>query len=224
MIPPTDPFALKFDAIDVDPERAPARAAIENAMAHVAPQDELLTASAAAPEFAQPGFYLLEDAGGRFIVDRDLGVVTLADETLLQRERNAVHGVTLRVVEPSGDSYQLDMQLRITGRVPQMVGGEDFAAIAGLTDETVLTAVRVPTLIVPPEAPAPAGETTAPAAEPEQIAWTRFAAAEGHTARAPRTQPRRGFIVAEPPTTGEPISLAFEGLPAAFAAHLPWSF
>jgi hypothetical protein len=223
MIPPLDPFAQKFDSIDVDPARTPAREAIENAMSYIAPQDQLLTAPAAAPELPQPGFYLLNDANGRFVVDREMGVVTLADESILRSERNAIHAVLLRVVEPSGVSYELDMQLRISGRVPQMVGAEEFAAIAGLTDETVLTTVRTPVLVMPAETPAPVIEAASATADPVQIAWTRFAVAKAHIARAPRTQPRRGFILTEMPATGDPVSLTFDGLPQAFPSHLPWS-
>lgn len=224
MIPPLDPFAQKFDSIDVDPARAPAREAIESAMAGLAPIDEPLTASAAAPEFADPGFYLLDDADGRFVVDHEIGVVTLADEALLQRERGEVHGIRLRVIEPSGASYELDMQLRVTGRVPQMVGAEEFAAIAGLTDETVLTTLRVPLLVMPKDEPTPALVETKPAiAELAQIEWTRFSVAHGHIARLPRNQPRRSFIVPELPPTNERVSLEFGGLPETFSAHLPWS-
>ncbi|MEZ5959320.1 MAG: hypothetical protein R3C30_02685 [Hyphomonadaceae bacterium] len=207
MIPPLDPSAQNFDA--VDPAEAPTRQAIENAMAHVAPREE------------KPGFYLLDDANGRFAVDREIGVVTLADETLLQSERNAVHGVRLRVVEPSGATYELDMQLRITGRVPQMLGAEEFAAIAGLTDETILVAPRVPVLVVPKNEPdVAASRTETPVTT---ATWTRFAVAQGHQSRAPRLQPRRSFIVTDMPRTDESISLEFDGLPPAFSAHLPWS-
>lgn len=220
MIPPLDPFAQSFDSIEIDPDRAPSQAAIESAMSLAAPPEALLTASAAAPELPQPGFYLLNDADGRFVVDRDTGIVTLADDTLLQRERNAIHAIRLRVVEPSGASYDLDMQLRITGRVPQMVGAEEFAAIAGLTDETILAAPRVPVLAVIADEPA---QTAEPEAAVIPIAWTRFAVAQGHAARAPRNQQRRSFIAADLPVTNEPIMLDFAGVPAPFAAHLPWS-
>lgn len=223
MIPPLDPFTQKFDSIDVDPARTPAREAIDNAMSYIAPHDQLLTPSAGAPELPQPGFYLLNDANGRFVVDREMGVVTLADESILRSERNSVHAVLLRVVEPSGASYELDMQLRISGRVPQMVGAEEFAAIAGLTDETVLTTVRTPVMVMPTATPVPVIETTTATAAPVQIAWTRFAVAKAHVARGPRTQPRRGFIVTEMPATGDPVSLEFDGLPQAFPSHLPWS-
>lgn len=221
MIPPLDPFAQEFDSIDVDPANTPARAAIEDAMANIAPHDALLTPSAAAPDVASPGFYLLDDAGGRFIIDRDIGVVSLADEALLQNERGAAHAIRMRVIEPSGATYELDMQLRITGRVPQMVGAEEFTAIAGLTDETVLTATRVPVLLTETTCPTPTAAP--PAVEPTQIEWTRFAVARGHVARSPRSQPRRSFIAHDLPATLESVSLTFEGLPAPFSAHLPWS-
>ncbi|MBK8544718.1 MAG: hypothetical protein IPL62_14910 [Caulobacteraceae bacterium] len=130
-----------------------------------------------------------------------------------------MHAARLRVIEPSGATYELEMQLRITGRVPQMLGAEEFAAIAGLTDETILVAPRVPLLIVQKDEPAPVTQT-APAT---QQLWTRFSAAQGHQARAPRVQPRHSFIVPELPPVNEPASFEFEGLPSAFSAHLPWS-
>ncbi|HYD87354.1 MAG TPA: hypothetical protein VEA80_07760 [Vitreimonas sp.] len=139
---PLDPFAQNFDSIDI--AQSGVRAAFEHAVA--------ISAPTAAPEFATPGFYLLDDAGGRFVVDRDFGVVSLKDDALLATEHGAVHGVRLKVVEASGSSYELDIQLRLTGRVPQMVGAEDFGFM--------------------PEQAAPA-IVTRPRA---QIAWTAFAA------------------------------------------------
>lgn len=213
MIPPPDPFTQSFDQIEVD--AAPLRQAIESAMSLAAPQE---TADPVAP-----GFYLLNDAGGRFVADRDTGVISLADEELLARERGAIHAVQLRVIEPSGASYDLAMELCISGRVPQMVGADEFTALAALTDDTVLTAVRVPTLITPAEEPAPTAEAREPAATPAQIAWTHFAVAQGHFARTSRAQPRRSFIAPELPAASQSVTLSFDGLPAPFAAHLPWS-
>ena len=216
MIPPLDPFSQQFDSIEIDPARAPSQAAIGAATA--------LSGAPDTPETAGPGFYLLDDANGRFVVDREMGVVTLADESILQSERNAVHGVRLRVIEPSGISYELDMQLRITGRVPQMLGAEEFAAIAGLTDETILIAPRVPVLVMPKEEASPIASIAAPAEAPVTTAsWTRFAVAQGHSSRTPRVQPRRSFITAELPAITEPSSMEFDGLPPSFSAHLPWS-
>jgi hypothetical protein len=116
MIPPLDPFSAKFDSIEI--EGAPSSAAYDHAMALAAP-------TAAAPEL-EPGFYLLSDANGRFVVDRAIGVISVKDDALVEIERGQVHSVRLRVVEPSGAVYELDLRLRITGRVPQMVSEEDF--------------------------------------------------------------------------------------------------
>jgi hypothetical protein len=197
MIPPLDPIAQNSEA----------SAARESIAAH----DEAA------------GFYLLNDANGRFVVDRELGVVTLADDSLLQAERNAVHAVRLRVVEPSGATYELDMQLRITGRVPQMLGAEEFAAIAGLTDETILVAPRVPVLIMPKEEPVRAAEPVRIEAPVTATSWTHFAVAQGHQSRTPRQQPRRSFIIPELPASSQTVSLSFDGMPQSFSAHLPWS-
>ena len=73
-----------------------------------------------------PGFYLLDDCDGRFVVDRDWGVISLRDETVLEKEHGAIHVARLRVVEQSGETYELDLKLRLTGRVPQLVTEEAF--------------------------------------------------------------------------------------------------
>ncbi|MBC7768874.1 MAG: hypothetical protein H7124_08800 [Phycisphaerales bacterium] len=141
---PLDPFAQSFDSIEIG---ARPSAAFDHALA-------LAAVSAAAPDFASSGFHLLDDAGGRFIVDREFGVVSLKDDALLGRERGAVHSVRLKVVEASGASYELDMQLRITGHVPQMVGAEDFGFLPG-------EPTTAPAIVAPPRA---------------QIAWSTFTA------------------------------------------------
>lgn len=73
-----------------------------------------------------PGFYLLDDAGGRFVIDRDWGVISLKDETVLEQEHGAIHMARLRVVEQSGETYELDLKLRMSGRVPQLVSDDAF--------------------------------------------------------------------------------------------------
>lgn len=73
-----------------------------------------------------PGFYLLDDCDGRFVVDRDWGVISLKDETVLEKEHGAIHVARLRVVEQSGDTYELDLKLRMSGRVPQLVSDDTF--------------------------------------------------------------------------------------------------
>lgn len=87
-----------------------------------------------------PGFYLVDDADGRFVVDRDFGVVSLKDAPTFEDARGQVHAVRLNVREPSGLVYDLTLQLRVSGMVPQVVGHEAenaallSAAAADITD------------------------------------------------------------------------------------------
>jgi hypothetical protein len=182
-----DQFAQSFDAIEIDRRRAPSPAAIDCALAACAHE--------------APGFYLADDAGGRFVVDREFGVVSLRDEALLAAERGQVHDVRLRVVESTGDSYLLDLKLRVTGIVPQMVGAEDFG-------------FGEPGMIAPP---------AAPPAPP--VAWTAFAAARGLQSKcALTTQGAYGALlgVALPPVR-ERAAIAFESIPLSAPAHAIWS-
>ncbi len=192
MIPPLDPFAQSFDSIEI--ERAPSPAAIESAFAAVAP-------TAAAPDDGQPGYFLMNDAGGRFTVDREMGIVMLRDETLLTREHGAVYPARLRVIEPSGASYDLDLQLRITGRIPQVVGAEDFALSGG-------------------EAPAPV-QIIAPL-----VAWTSFAPSLGaQTKPALTTEGAYGALLAPfvPPSRERIIIALSEPTPGPTPAGAAWS-
>lgn len=193
MILPPDPFAQSFDSIEID--RAPSPAAIESAFAAIAP-------TAAAPEDGHPGYFLLDDANGRFIVDRDMGIVMLRDETLAAREQGAIYPARLRVVEASGASYDLDLKLRITGRVPQMVGAEDFGFGGDL----------------------PSLET--PARQAVSVAWTAFAAARGLQTKPQLTAHGAygGLLTATLPATRERVTVEFsETLPAPAGAHTAWS-
>lgn len=156
MIPPLDPFALELDSIEADAKSAPAPSAADQAIALAAPETD-----------AQPGFYLLNDALGRFVVDRELGVISVKDEELVANENGNIYTVRLRVIEPSGASYDVDMPLRITGRVPQPVGVQEFV---------------LPNEIVPPVSP-PA--TCAQAAAPPPVPWPTFAVLRGAGAPAP---------------------------------------
>jgi hypothetical protein len=72
------------------------------------------------PEADGPAFQLIDDADGRFVIDSEIGIVTIANDTLLQTEFGAVHGVRMRVRERSGATYELALRLRISGHVPQM--------------------------------------------------------------------------------------------------------
>jgi len=166
-----DPFSARFDSIEIDPQNAPSLAAIDHALAFAAPR-------ATGPDIANAGFYLIDDAEGRFEIDREMGVVSLKDEATLERERFAIHAVRVRVIEPSGESYEMELKLRLTGRVPQMVGAED-----ALFDLAVRDA--------PPAAPIPAPS--------RPLHWTKYAAAHARAGKAEIARTRRAFITPDLP-------------------------
>ena len=183
-----DHFTQRFDAIEIDPARAPLPAAFDSALAACATD--------------RPGFHLDDDAGGRFVVDREFGVISLRDEALLATERGRVHDVRLRVVESTGDSYVLDLKLRVTGVVPQMVGAEDL----GFGEEHA-SAVR-------------------PAAAAEIAPWPAFSPARGRQSLQPLpTEGAFGKLLVTPlPPTGERVVIAFnESVPAPSRADARWS-
>jgi hypothetical protein len=209
-----DPFSALFDAIDVDIERAPTRAAFDHALEIAAPS--------AAPDFAAPGFYLLDDIGGHFEVDREFGVITLKDESILATEHGAVHSVRLRVIEQSGASYDMDMRLRLTGRVPQMVGAEDNAFLVGLASgETHQAAPAAPQAVVAAQTVAATSvEAPAPIAS-----WTRYAAAHAAPGKAELVRTRRTFISAELPAIAAGIAaLSIDETLPPVGLQGPWPY
>jgi hypothetical protein len=127
-----DPFSARFDTIAVDSANAPSAEAIENALAAV-----------------MGNFQLLDDADGRFVVDAQLGIISVASDAILARDAGQTHNVRMRTVEASGACYDLDLTLKITGHVPQMLGAEDFTALARLAADvapaTVTTIQQAPT-------------------------------------------------------------------------------
>jgi hypothetical protein len=112
-----------------------------------------------------PGFYLLDDCNGRFVIDRDIGVITLAHDHLLTLEAGAVHTARVLVIEMSGANYEMNMRLRMTGRVPQVVGHEDNDALSALA------AAPLVDLMTPLQKSV--HDVTAP--EPPAQPWVRFA-------------------------------------------------
>jgi hypothetical protein len=125
----SDAFCCAFDSIEIDPARAPSPAAIEAAMAMCAPPD-------------RPGFYLLDDAGGRFVVDPEFGFISLKDDAIFEAERGQVRTARLKVVEHSGACYELTLRLRISGRVPQMVADAEENARHGLEEPQICASVH----------------------------------------------------------------------------------
>lgn len=175
-----DPFSARFDSIEIDSQSAPSLAAIDHALAFAAPR-------ATGPDIANAGFYLIDDADGRFEIDREMGVVSLKDEATLERERFAIHAVRVRVIEPSGESYEMELKLRLTGRVPQMVGAED-----ALFD--------LPKSEAPTVAP--------PAIATQPLHWTTYAAAYACVGKAEIARTRRAFITPDLPAATPAIESA----------------
>lgn len=198
---PLDPFASSFDSIDPD-RGVYSRAAFDHTFEQASQR--------AAVRKSEPGFYLLDDADGRFTVDRHMGVISIASDALLDAEYNAVHEVRLHVVEQSGASYDLPMKLRVTGRIPSMVGAEDLDLFAGLPGFEA------------PSAP-PRAETPAP-----HIGWTSYSVVSGQIGKAPLRIEGAPFAAAlEPmpaPEAPGPYRLhLFTPLPQVSALGAAWS-
>ncbi len=188
MSSPPDNFSEAFDAID--PQGADG-AAITRATTEVS---------------QEPGFYLLDDADGRFTVDAALGFINLRDEAVLKAERGAIHAVRLLVIERSGARYEMPMKLRLTGMIPQMVGAEDFSFAAEAA---------------PISAPAPARQAP-------PMAWSAYAAASAHGAPQQINDEARfgaAFPRPLPPQAPGPYRLhLFTPLPAPASKSAIWPF
>src|SRR6185312_5169965 len=138
MTSPPDPFSAFFDSLELDPSTKPTPETIDRAIAFCGPPLH---------DGETPGFYLIDDAGGRFVVDPLMGVISLKDEAILERERGAIHVARLKVIEQSGERYELDLKLRLSGRVPQLVSEEDAlsepSAIVEHDNEDVMSVPRI---------------------------------------------------------------------------------
>lgn len=122
---------------------------------------ETLAGGASAEDAA---FVLLDDAGGRFVVDPRTGLICLADEERLNQERDSVHAVRLQARDGAGEPYEMTLRLKLTGVVPEIVDA----------DETLDAPVETP-------APVEAVDMEASSLSP----WRDFAAFLGRTAHAP---------------------------------------
>ena len=138
MTAPSDPFSTFFDAIEIDPANKPSPETIDHALAFCGPPQDGADG---------PGFHLMNDAGGRFVVDSVTGVISLRDEAILERERGAIYVARLRVIEQSGERYELDLKLRLSGCVPQLVSEEDAlsrkSAAADRNDKEIISIPRI---------------------------------------------------------------------------------
>lgn len=197
MSQPLDPFTLAFGANDPD----------QGSAANVIPFTQ---AARSTPNKPEPGFKLLDDADGRFVVDRLMGVVSLARATLLETERDTVHEIRLHVIEASGAAYEMTLKLRITGMVPSMVGAEDVDFSGAQSSQAHMQMLET-------------CETPAP-----QIGWTSYSAARCEVDKAPLDIEDAPFAAAlaplPTPAAPGPFRLhLFTPLPAVSAPDADWS-
>lgn len=90
-------------------------------------EDAPARGGAAAPQF---GFSLIDDCGGRFVIDPVTGFISVTDEDIVVRDHGRTFEARMRVIEKSGGTYDMPVRLVITGIVPRMAGGESFGAFS----------------------------------------------------------------------------------------------
>ena len=59
-------------------------------------------------------YALLNDAGGRFAIDANTGVITVADGSLLDFETAAAHGISVKVTDQTGQSFTKTFTVNVT--------------------------------------------------------------------------------------------------------------
>lgn len=199
----SDDFSSRFDSISV-----------ENAHLHPG-----AVADAPIENENGPGFTLLNDAGGRFAIERETGIITVLHDETLATDAGAVFTVRLRCVEYSGLSYDQDLKLRVTGRVPLIVGDEANDALWRLAHGPLDVAPirRVSMALAEP--------AIAPAADVAMADWSEFAAFRAHGARRPLTEPSAfGALTGALPSVDVSANLALVAAPPAPApAHARWA-
>jgi hypothetical protein len=158
-------------------------------------------------EDAVPGFYLADDADGRFVIDHETGVISVFNEALITREFGAVYMVRLRVVERDGGAYEFAIRLKITGVVPQ-TAGEDEASLS----------IAVPHMIDSSQVDEDGGPSPFSAR-----AWTLYAAARAEPGRWREPAPRRPLTLPALLPTAAPCQAALTLEDAATHAFLSWS-
>lgn len=202
----SDDFSSRFDSISV-----------ENAHLHAGAVTE-----ASLENDSGPGFTLLNDAGGRFAIERETGIITVLHDETLATDAGAVFTVRLRCVEYSGLSYDQDLKLRVTGRVPLIVGDEANDALWRLAHGPLDIAPVAPVRRVSMALAEPA---IAPAADIAMSAWSEFAAFRAHAARRPLDEPSTfGALIGTLPSVDVNANLALAAAPPAPApAHANWA-
>ncbi len=81
-------------------------------------------------------YTLTDAAGGRFAIDANTGVVTVADNTLLDYETTTSHNITVRVTDSGGLTYDETFTINLTDVIEGTSGGDTLNGTAG--DDVIL--------------------------------------------------------------------------------------
>ncbi len=204
----SDDFASRFDSISVENAGAFAEKPVG---------DDPLA----------PGYTLLDDAGGRFAIERETGIISVLHDDTLLTDAGRTFAVTLRCVERSGITYAQTFQVRVTGRVPQIVGdgaNEALSTLASgpLWDDAPIVPARRRVAMAFGGAKAEAPEPT----RVERSEWATFAVFRAHAARQPLDNDGAfgALVAAQLPSVNVNATLALGAeLPAPAPAHMSWA-
>ena len=204
----SEDFASRFDSISV--ERAVA-----------------FTDAPEGDDPLAPGYTLLDDANGRFAIERETGIVSVLRDDTLASDAGRTFAITLRCVERSGMTYTQTLQLRVTGRIPQIVGDSANDALSTLgagplwDDAPIVPARRRVAMAF--------GAAKAEAPEPAHVTrseWSAFAAFCAHVARQPLNNDGAfgALLAAQLPPVHVDAALGLGAdLPPPAPAHLSWA-
>jgi uncharacterized delta-60 repeat protein/CSLREA domain-containing protein len=118
-------------------------------------------AGAADPEGAALeglGYTLVDDAGGRFAIDAQSGVLTVADGTRLDREASTAHLVTVRVIDGTGLSRDEVFSIAVAD-VPEVPVLTTTSGSATFTENAVSVAVDAALTLTDPDSATLVGAT-----------------------------------------------------------------
>ncbi len=103
------------------------------------------TATATDPDSGETFTYALtDDAGGRFEIDADTGVITVAAGADLDFESQTSHNLTVEVTDSAGNTYEEGLPIQVTD-IPTVTvtGNATLSAADGPFDDLVLNASTV---------------------------------------------------------------------------------
>lgn len=106
-----------------------------------------LLPDAFSPRAEDPDFVLLNDADGRFVVDPRSGLICVASEAVLERDRGNIYKVRLETREAFGSRYTMTLRLKISGLVPSMA--RDDEPLVQLAEAASEPEVQEPALLMP---------------------------------------------------------------------------